>query len=134
MVSIGNSKEIKESFDLGMFRLRLSNTIFETRKKNDMSQRELKELAQTTQRIVSDIESGEYNMGVNLLYKVFKALNKPLVVDNVDLITGETIFFAKCYFIDISKKTSETKEFYLEGVNSMQENYSGKLLKTNYNK
>ncbi|MCK5415871.1 helix-turn-helix domain-containing protein [Candidatus Parcubacteria bacterium] len=109
LFTLKNSKKLKESFSVAMFQTRLSSKIFQARAEKKMSQQKLRESAQTTQRIISDIENGNYNMGINLLYKIFKALNKQLIVDGEDLITGEQIISTN-YYIITSTQNSEFKE------------------------
>ncbi len=85
------SKEFKESFEVAVFKKRLSSKIRNSRVEQSISQVKLKNMAQTTQRIISDVENGNYNMGVDLLYRIFKSLDKHLIVDGEDLITGKKI-------------------------------------------
>lgn len=111
------SKKFKEFFEVATFRKRLSNKIHKTRIEQDMSQTDLKNMAQTTQRIISDVENGNYNMGIDLLYKVFKSLKKQLIVDDEDLITGEKILGTRIYFIE-SSSSINTKTDIENGAKS----------------
>ncbi len=104
------TKEFKESFETAVFRTRLSGKIHRARVGQKISQDELSTLAQTTQRIISDIENGNYNMGVDLLYKIFKSLKKQLIVDGEDLVTGEQVAMTKMYFIENSGSGNSDEE------------------------
>jgi predicted transcriptional regulator len=61
------SQEAKE-------RIRLGVEIYNTREALKMSQQSLAKKAQTTQKVISRIESGDVNVGLALLNKIAKAL------------------------------------------------------------
>jgi transcriptional regulator with XRE-family HTH domain len=103
------SKKFKESFETAVFRTRLSTKIRLSRVEQGISQAEFSKKAQTTQRIVSDIENGNYNIGVDLLYKIFKSLGKELIVDGEDLITGKSVPMIKIYFSSEGSNNLENK-------------------------
>lgn len=62
------SKEARE-------RIRLAVEIYNTREKLKMSQRELAKRAQTTQKVISRIESADVNIGFVLLCRIASVLN-----------------------------------------------------------
>lgn len=80
------TEEFKENFKCAFFRTKLSVKIREARKKQNLTQKELKSKVGTTQRIISEIENGNYNMEIDLLYKIFNVLKIKLKVDDEDLI------------------------------------------------
>lgn len=61
------SQEAKE-------RIRLGVEIYNARETLKMSQQSLAKKAQTTQKVISRIESGDVNVGLALLHKIAKAL------------------------------------------------------------
>lgn len=61
------SKEAKE-------RIRLGVEIYNTREKLGISQQELAKRVETTQKVISRIESGDVNIGFSLLNRIANAL------------------------------------------------------------
>ena len=51
-------------------RIVLATEIYNARKKKGLSQQELAKQIKTTQKVVSKIEGGEVNLGIDLLYKI----------------------------------------------------------------
>ncbi len=51
-------------------RIVLATEIYKARTKKGISQQELAKQIQTTQKVVSKIENGEVNLGIDLLYKI----------------------------------------------------------------
>lgn len=56
-------------------RIKLAVEIYRVRNLLDLSQQELAKRAKTTQRIISKIEDGSYNVGIDLLARICKALH-----------------------------------------------------------
>ena len=119
------SKKFKEALELSLFQTRLSSIIFKARKEMELSQTELAKKAGTTQRIISEVENGDYKMA-EIFYRFFRVLNKQLICDDVDLITGNTvkqpfsIFFVKdsedieqSHDFDKEKISESCDEFYI---------------------
>ena len=82
---IRNSSSYKKSFDTVDARLRLAIEINEKRKCLSITQQELSRIAGTTQKVISKIESGDMNLGFDLLNRITKCLDLRLQI-------GETIF------------------------------------------
>jgi transcriptional regulator with XRE-family HTH domain len=57
--------------------LKISDEIYKFRTEKKISQKKLAQLAGTTQRIISQIENSEINMGVNLFLRISKVLDIP---------------------------------------------------------
>ncbi len=55
-------------------RIRLAKKILSKRKENNLSQQELAKKAKTTQSIISEIESADYNIGIELLNRIITIL------------------------------------------------------------
>jgi transcriptional regulator with XRE-family HTH domain len=49
------------------------------RKSQDVSQEKLAELAELDRTYISDIENGKRNVSIETVFKIAKALNKPMV-------------------------------------------------------
>jgi transcriptional regulator with XRE-family HTH domain len=73
--------EARRSVDFRMFsndagvRIRLASEVFNSRKEKDLSQSELAKIIHSTQKVVSKIESGDTNIGIELLNRIVKELN-----------------------------------------------------------
>jgi len=116
--NITKTKGYREAVETAKYFMRISEAIYQARNKKGLSQMDLAKGAKTTQRIISMIENDDdYNMGADLLYRIFKFLDLEMVVDNKDLISGND----KNYTINISttanmRKTynysNESAEFY----------------------
>jgi len=83
------SKKFKDKLGPALFLTRISSVVYRGRLEKKLSQQQLSKMARTTQRIVSEIENGNYNMGSDLLYRLFKVLDKELICDGKNLISGE---------------------------------------------
>ena len=84
------TKKFKQSLEFSMFQTRISQHVYEKRKELGLSQKELAKMAGTTQRIISEVETGNYKTA-EMLYRLFRALDKDLVSDGEDLITGQEV-------------------------------------------
>lgn len=56
-------------------RIRLATEVYEMRIAKNLSQQELAKIAETTQKVVSKIESGNVNLGIDLLQRVARRLD-----------------------------------------------------------
>lgn len=57
--------------------LKISDEIYRFRTEKKMSQKKLAQFAGTTQRIISQIENSEINMGINLFLRISRVLDIP---------------------------------------------------------
>ncbi len=57
--------------------LKISDEIYKFRVAKGISQKKLAQLAGTTQRIISQIENSEINVGINLFLRISQALDIP---------------------------------------------------------
>jgi transcriptional regulator with XRE-family HTH domain len=89
---IAKTKKFNEKLGYTLFLTRVSGLVFKSRKEEGLSQQKLAKKADTTQRIISEIENGGYNMGSDVLYRIFKALDKKLLCDDKDLISGANVY------------------------------------------
>jgi len=70
-----NSKEFKKEYDLLEKEFEISKEIIKLRKNANLTQKELAELAQTSQPAIARLESGNYkNVSLQFLRKIGKAL------------------------------------------------------------
>ncbi len=111
LLKILKSKGYKESLGIESFKTRLASIIFDERKKLGLTQDALAKKANTTKRIISNIENERYNMGSDLIFRIWKALNKQLITDNKDLITGQKIQSFLMFFVERSKDMQENHDF-----------------------
>ncbi len=62
--------------------LKISDEIYRFRTEKKMSQKKLAQLVGTTQRIISQIENSEINMGISLFLRISKVLDIPFKYGN----------------------------------------------------
>lgn len=94
----------KETDARGIFEnyLKISDEIYSFRELKGFSQGKLAKLAGTTQRIISQIENSEINVGMNLFLRISKVLDIPFKYGN---FSQSENFFAKVeYDKKIDKK------------------------------
>jgi transcriptional regulator with XRE-family HTH domain len=91
ILSILKSDDYNQLFNIASFKTRIASMIYLNRKEQDLTQQELADKSGTTKRIISNIENEIYTMGIDIFYRIWKALNLELISDNVDLMTGEKI-------------------------------------------
>lgn len=94
----------KEADARGIFEnyLKISDEIYSFRELKGFSQGKLAKLAGTTQRIISQIENSEINVGMNLFLRISKVLDIPFKYGN---FSQSENFFAKVeYDKKIDKK------------------------------
>lgn len=65
--------------------IRLAIEVFEARKNKKWSQQKLAREAKTTQKVISKIESGEVNIGLDLLQRIARCLNLRIKVGKTNL-------------------------------------------------
>ena len=78
---LNNQLEIEMYKDIGAL-LYIAQEVYGARDKASLSQKALADRVGTTQRIISNIENAEINIGFNLLLRITKALDITLVVGN----------------------------------------------------
>ena len=61
-------------------RILLAREIYEARQKKRLSQQALAQKAQTTQKVVSNIENGQVNVGLDLIFRMVRTLGIRLQV------------------------------------------------------
>ncbi len=89
--NITKTKAYQEAVKTAMYFMRISEVIYQARNKKGLSQTDLAQGSKTTARIISMIENDDdYNMGADLLYRIFKFLDLEMVVDNKDMISGRS--------------------------------------------
>ena len=67
-------------------RIVLATEIYKARQKRGLCQQELAEKAYTTQKVISKVENGQVNVGVDLLFKILKPLDLSMRVGAVSVI------------------------------------------------
>jgi DNA-binding XRE family transcriptional regulator len=70
-----NKPNFKKYYEEAGVRIRLAQEVSRARKEQNLSQQELAKRAETTQKIISEIEYGDYNVGLGLYNRIIKALN-----------------------------------------------------------
>jgi transcriptional regulator with XRE-family HTH domain len=93
LFNVLKSKQFKNKLGPSLFLTRLSGIVYKNRVNKKLSQKQLAKTVGTTQRIISEIENGNYNIGSDLLYRIFKALDKQLFCEGKDLISGQKGWF-----------------------------------------
>lgn len=68
------NKHFKKYFDEANVKIRFANAVYNARTKKRMSQQELAEKAQTTQKRISNIENADVDLGMNSIYRISQAL------------------------------------------------------------
>jgi transcriptional regulator with XRE-family HTH domain len=74
MVEARKNKGFKNHYDAAVVRIKLGVEIFNARKAKKISQQELAKKIGTTQKIISNIENGDINIGIDLLNRLSKSL------------------------------------------------------------
>ncbi len=85
-----------------MVRVRFAAEVYKVRKERNLNQQDLAKEAGTTQRVVSNIESGDVNVGIELFVRVSEVLN----FDGWNLST----IFDKPFYFKFEQKTSSKSE------------------------
>jgi len=123
LLKVLKSKQFKDKLGQALFITRISSVIYKARVEKKLSQSQLSKMAKTTQRIVSDIENGNYNMGCDLLYRLLKSLDKTLISDGKDLISGE-ICIVKLELQEKVKTTNFYGNIHINSIDSPNYSYS----------
>jgi transcriptional regulator with XRE-family HTH domain len=88
---------------MGYF-MRLGDILIKARKSRGLTQQELAKELKTSQRIISAIENADnYNMGVEMLYRILLFFNLPMIVNNIDVISGH-----ECFIMEINNRSAKT--------------------------
>ena len=85
---IKSSPSYKKLFDTMDARIRFAVEVNEARVLRGWTQEELAKEARTTQKVVSKIESGDVNLGFDLMQRVVRCLDLRLQIGKVVLIGG----------------------------------------------
>ncbi|MBN2837967.1 MAG: helix-turn-helix transcriptional regulator [Fusobacteriaceae bacterium] len=79
----------KEEIDFYKSLVILAKIIYEKRMALDLTQKDLAIKAGTTQRIISNIENAELNIGIKLLFKITKVLDLNLKLNEISLLNND---------------------------------------------
>ena len=123
LLKLVKTKKFKESLEVSLFQTRISGIILKSRNEMGISQSALAKKVGTTQRIISDIENGDYKMA-EMLYRLLRVLNKPLVCDGVDLIMGQKIKHSNSKTDVISLKEAGRYSFEIKLKAEKDKDYS----------
>ncbi|MFA5248970.1 MAG: helix-turn-helix transcriptional regulator [Candidatus Paceibacterota bacterium] len=74
IVEAGKRKKANIYSDEADIRLKLAIEIYNARESKKLSQQKLAKMAYTTQKIISNIENGDVNIGIDLLNRLSKSL------------------------------------------------------------
>ena len=66
--------EFKKAYEEEKLKYEIARTVKETRQAKHLSQAKLAQQVRTTQRVISNVEQGQVNIGVNLLQRILIAL------------------------------------------------------------
>lgn len=67
-------------------RILLATEIYNARVKKGLSQIELAKKAKTTQKVISKIENGQVNVGLDLIFRIIKNLNLRFQLGKASLV------------------------------------------------
>jgi len=67
-------------------RIALAREIYNARIKKGLSQQVLAKDAQTTQKVVSKIENGQVNVGLDLMFKIIRSLGLKLQIGTAHIV------------------------------------------------
>ena len=76
----------KEYSEDARARILLATEIYKARTRKGLSQQALAREAETTQKVVSKIENGQVNVGLNLVFRMVKSLGLRLQIGMVSLV------------------------------------------------
>ena len=96
-------KNFDDYLDLADSQIKLANIVFKRRKEMVWTQDKLAEEIKTTQRIISNIESGDVNVGMGLLRRLVKVL----MLSNEDL----GVIFDSCVIIQFNNDSVSDYQF-----------------------
>ncbi len=85
------NEEEKKRIELYNMLFKISDTIISYRISKKWTQKQLAEVLDVSQVMVSKLESGEYNPTVEQLWKVSRRINKRLTIDFDDISVNKTI-------------------------------------------
>src|SRR5680860_132740 len=96
-----NKKEIEIFKDVGSL-LYIAQEVYGARVKANLKQTDLAKMVGTTQRIISNIENSEINIGFNLLFRIAKVLNIALIFGEHEFVSVSSVGRFKDFKIEIS--------------------------------
>lgn len=73
--SVLQSEGYRKELESARLRVRLGAVVYSVREKMNLTQSDLAKRAGTSQKMVSKIENGDVNLGLELLYRVASSLN-----------------------------------------------------------
>lgn len=103
-------QELSKDVDL---RLRLAVEIYKEREKLGLSQQDLAKKINSTQKVISNLENGDVNVGIGLVNRIANALN--FTADNWSKIYNFTITGVKIIW-GVTKNNSGTELIEYSGV------------------
>lgn len=83
-----NFEKVLQEVDV---QVRLAVEVYEARKLKQWSQQMLAKKAETTQKVVSKIESGDVNIGLDLLQRLARCLDLRLQIGNALLVSDSKV-------------------------------------------
>lgn len=101
MADAKKSNLFKKMAEEARIKILIADEVNRARKKLKMDQGELAKKAGTTQRIISNIESGQINIGASLLSRIAKALDLPSKFGNANLGAGNPLWGYEIAFKEI---------------------------------
>ncbi len=108
------SEQEKREYEKVSGLLLIAEEVFRARVRLNLSQSELASLIGTTQRIISNIENAEINIGFDLLLRLSKALSLSFKFGATGITDGGTSFV-----IDFSRTTDSSRSLRVEITNSV---------------
>jgi ribosome-binding protein aMBF1 (putative translation factor) len=81
-------EKISQEMDV---QVRFAVEVFEARKLKNWSQQVLAKKAETTQKVISKIESGDVNIGLDLLQRLARCLDLRLLIGNSLLVSDSKV-------------------------------------------
>ncbi len=88
-IKIELNKKDKEEIDFYKSLVVLAKLVYENRIALGLTQKDLAIKAGTTQRIISNIENAELNIGIKLLFKITKVLDLNLRLNEISLLNSD---------------------------------------------
>ena len=67
-------------------RIVLATEVYRAREKKGLSQQALAKRAKTTQKVISKVENGEVNVGIDLMFKIAQALGLEMQLGRTSLL------------------------------------------------
>lgn len=68
-------KSYRKHYEAAKVRIRLATEVFNARQSRRLSQQKLAKMTGTTQKVISNIENADVNIGIDLLNRIIESLN-----------------------------------------------------------